>query len=439
MATVEPTLKPESARAEPRWRAATRIVFRFSFLYFGLYIVLTQMLTSLLFTAANDNGAFELDMTRPAQAVITWVAAHVFHAAHIVTGDTGSGDRVYDWVEVACMLALAIVGTVVWSWLDRRRGHYAALFRWFRVVVRFALGATLLTYGAVKIFPVQMAPPSFYRLLEPYGNFSRMGVLWASIGAARGYELFAGLAEFAGGALLLFPRTAVLGALIALADTVQVFTLNMTYDVPVKLFSFTLILLALIVLAPEAERLCDVILRNRPAAPSRHFRLCRGRRANRIALAVQTAAAVFLIGAGLWAASRIVMPPPPASPLNGLWRVESFTLAGQPHPPLTTDTTRWQRLIFTAPHSLVIQNMAGGFRGYNATLTPGSSTLTLTESGQPKFHADLSYRRPSAAELEVIGTFAGQPMAVTLRKVDRNSFRLLGRGFHWVQDYPVNR
>ena len=34
----------------------------------------------------------------------------------------------------------------------------------------------------------------------------------------------------------------------------QIFTLNMTYDVPVKLFSFHLILMSLVLMAPEASR-----------------------------------------------------------------------------------------------------------------------------------------------------------------------------------------
>ena len=57
----------------------------------------------------------------------------------------------------------------------------------------------------------------------------------------RSYEIFAGCAETLGGILLLTPRTTTLGALVCLADMIQVFMLNMTYDVPVKLFSFHLI------------------------------------------------------------------------------------------------------------------------------------------------------------------------------------------------------
>ena len=76
-----------------------------------------------------------------------------------------------------------------------------------------------------------------------------MGVLWSSIGSSPAYESFAGCAELLGGILLIVPRTTTLGALVCLADMTQVFMLNMTYDVPVKLLSFHLILLSLFLLA----------------------------------------------------------------------------------------------------------------------------------------------------------------------------------------------
>jgi len=75
-------IRTETSGGNPSWNRATRIAFRFCVVYFGLYIVLTQMLTSLLFATTNDSGAFELDMTRPAKAIVVWVAAHVFRIAH---------------------------------------------------------------------------------------------------------------------------------------------------------------------------------------------------------------------------------------------------------------------------------------------------------------------------------------------------------------------
>ena len=151
--------------------------------------------------------------------------------------------------------------------LDRQRKDYSKLHEWFRLFLRFALGATMITYGSVKAVPVQMPAPSLTRLLEPYGHFSPMGVLWSQVGASRAYEIAVGSAELLGGVLLLLPATALLGALICLVDSTHIFLLNMTYDVPVKLFSFHLVLMSLFLIAPDASRLLNVLLLNRRADP----------------------------------------------------------------------------------------------------------------------------------------------------------------------------
>jgi hypothetical protein len=345
----------------PRWSLATRIAFRFCFLYFGLYIVLTQMLTSLLFATTNDSGAFEVDMTPPAKAIVVWLGSHVFRIGQpFVTVETGSGDRIYDWVVLASILALAVLGTVIWSILDRKRQSYVRLDSWFRVFVRLSLAATMLTYGAAKILPLQMPFPYLTRLLEPYGNFSPMGVLWSSIGASPAYEIFGGCAEMLGGILLIFPRLATLGALVCLADATQVFMLNMTYDVPVKLLSGHLILIALFLLAPEAKRLADFFFFNRAALPSSPQPLFRSTRANRTALVVQILFGLWLVGANLYGSVSVYNvygPGRPKSPLYGIWNVDDFTLDGQSRALLTTDSSRWRRLVFDFPQFVSIHDM----------------------------------------------------------------------------------
>ncbi|HWG38327.1 MAG TPA: hypothetical protein VN690_11480 [Terriglobales bacterium] len=429
---------PIAVPAPPVWRPATRAALRFCVVYFGLYILLTQMLTSLLFVTTNDSGAFEVDMTSPFRAAITWVAAHVFHVAQpLVTVETGSGDRRYDWIELACIAVLAVAGTLVWTLLDRKRSSYPRLFCWFHLCARFALGATLLTYGAVKIFPLQMPYPSLLRLLEPFGHFSPMGVLWASIGAAPAYEIFAGCAEFVAGTMLLFPRTATLGALLALADAAQVFMLNMTYDVPVKLLSFHMIPLALLVLAPDGRRLATALLSSRPAPPSPARALFATARANRWALAAQAAFALYLIGGNVYMSASV--PARAKSPLYGIWEVQSFALDGVVHPPLLTDTARWRRVVFDSPAAMIVQTMDDTARGYPAAINLSNHSIALSKPGDKNWRATFTLTQPAPMDLELAGAMNGHRIAASLRLFDRSSLQLVRRGFHWIQDRPYNR
>ena len=166
------------------WAPATRILFRLTLWYFTLYIVTTQMLGSLLPLPVGDMP--ELATHPPISSLVSWMAAHVFHVSSplVITG-SGSGDKTFDWVHAFCVLVVSLTITVVWTVFDRHRQRYDRLHAWFTLFVRFALGTTMVGYGMVKAFPLQMPAPSLTRLLEPYGNFSPMGVLWASIGASR--------------------------------------------------------------------------------------------------------------------------------------------------------------------------------------------------------------------------------------------------------------
>ena len=253
-----------TAPTTERWSRMTRVAFRFCFVYFGLYALTTQMLGG--FIPSSDMPS--LEELPPFKNLVTWTAVHVFGITRplVITG-SGSGDKTFNWIAALCLLVIATAATVGWSVLDRERTQYVTLNKWFRLFLRFATGSTMLVYGMVKAIPLQMPAPSLTRLVEPFGYFSPMGVLWASIGASSAYERFAGVAELSAAVCLFIPRLSLVGALILLADSIQIFVLNMTYDVPVKLFSFHLILMALLLIAPEARRIANVLIFNRTAEP----------------------------------------------------------------------------------------------------------------------------------------------------------------------------
>jgi hypothetical protein len=417
-------LDPASVSRVPVWRLPTRVAFRFCVAYFVLY------------------GFPDVGDTGPVRLAVSWVARHVFHVgAPLVISGSGSGDKTYDWVHSFTVLIVSALTTVVWSVLDRRREHYAVPQTWIRLLARFALGFTMVSYGAIKAIPLQMPEPGLTRLLQPFGQFSPMGVLWSSIGASRGYEVFAGCAELAGGILLFIPQTATLGALICLADTVQIFALNMTYDVPVKLFSFHLILLSLFLLAPEAGRLLNVVLLNRAAGPSTLVPIGRTGRRRTIALVAQIAVGAVVVGIhSLDARQRWTQygGGAPKSALYGIWNVDEMRIDGVTRSPLLTDYDRFRRVIFDRPMGVAFQRMDDTFVNYGVRIDAAANTVTLT-LGPTASPGSFFFEQPAADRLVLKGAIDGRAIEIEGRLVDRSSFLLLNRGFHWVQEYPFNR
>lgn len=143
---------------EVHWSLTARIAFRFCFVYFGVYCLLTQIITSLI-PLPNVEIADPSNFW-PIRQVVFWTAAHIFGAVGpLVYKDSGSGDKTFDWVLQFCLLIVAIVATAVWSILDRKRANYSTLYRWFRLFIRFSLAGQMLVYGWAKAIPTQMPFP----------------------------------------------------------------------------------------------------------------------------------------------------------------------------------------------------------------------------------------------------------------------------------------
>jgi len=415
-------------------------MFRWCFLYFGLFGLTTEIFGGLFPIPKLEIP--DVAALWPVRQMVFWAAAHIFHAAQpLVYTDSGSGDKTFDWVLAFCLLVFAALATGVWSVLDHRRENYVTLYKWFRLFIRFALASEMFLYGISKAVPLQMPFPYLWKLLEPYGNFSPMGVLWSSIGASPAYEIFAGCAEVLGGVLLVVPRTTMLGALICLADTIQVFMLNMTYDVPVKLFSFHLLLMALFLLAPGLSGLVNFFFLNRPSHPFGEPPLFRARRADRIALAIQVLFGIGLIGLNaynarigwyMYGGGRV------KSPLYGIWNVDRMSIDGQLRSPLLTDYDCWRRAIFDFPSLVVLQRMNDSFASYRGSINADARTIALTKPADKNWKAKFTFQRVAPNQLTLDGDMDAHRIHMELQLVDRNKFLLVNRGFHWIQEYPFN-
>jgi len=366
--------------------------------------------------------------------VTKWVGRHVFGIDAALHEDSLSGDQAAMWVLLFNLVVVAVAATVLWTALDRRRTGYPRLHAWFLVFLRVCLGGQMLYYGAVKVIPVQMPAPSLTALLRPYGQLSPNWVLWLQVGSSYPYEIALGAVEVAAGALLFVPRTATLGALLALASMAEVFLLNMTFDLSVKILSFQLLLVALMLLTPQARRLANMFILQRPSPPATQPAPFTSGRANKAAAAVQVVLGAWvLVGCLLISglAWREYGEGRPKPELYGIWSVTQFSLDGASLPPLTTQPDRWQRLIIDDPDTITYQRMNGELVTVPAVID--AHTITLFSAPGP---ATLTIDRTAPDRLRLLGQLDGRPVSMTLKRVDLNSFPLRSHGFQWVQEYP---
>lgn len=130
--------------------------------------------------------------------------------------------------------------------------------------LRLFLGLYLFVYGWSKVFLTQMGRPDFGDALVTYGEMSPMGVLWRFMGFSPAVQFTAGAAEVLAGALLLWRRTALAGAILGALDMWIVFGTNIFFDVPVKQLALALAVGCTVVALPYAARLVRALLTRGP-------------------------------------------------------------------------------------------------------------------------------------------------------------------------------
>ncbi|HEX6898712.1 MAG TPA: hypothetical protein VF789_03320 [Thermoanaerobaculia bacterium] len=419
----------------PEWSPVKRLLFRFVFAYFVLFIFPFPL---------NVIPGVQMIM-QPYQnfwdSMVPSIGARLFDVQITEVDPNGSGDRTYDYVLVFCYAALALVAAVCWTILDRRRKNYERLYQWLRVYVCFYLAVIMLSYGGYKAIKSQFSHPSLHRLLQPVGEMSPMGLLWTFMGASDSYTIFTGLGEMLGGLLLASRRTRLLGALVCIAVLVNVVMLNFSYDVPVKIFSAHLLAMAVFLTLPDLRRLASFFIFNRTAEPAEIRPLFARPLLHRGSLVFR---ALFILGfAGLalyqsWSARKQYGDAAPRPPLYGIWNVEEFALDGQVRPPLLTDKERWRRVVFSRVGQMSLYGMESPRQSFAMKLDPMKRTLEINRMGDPKKKSVLAFQRSGADLLTMEGTFEGKKVRARLRRTDENSFELVNRGFHWINEYPRN-
>ncbi len=423
------------------WSFAKKLVFRFFFLFFPLYIFF------------NPNGVIPfVDMVfdtyiDPFHRLIPWIAKHILHLSYDITVFTnGSGDTTYDYVVVLFIAVISLSGALSWTAADRKRSGYTQLYYWLTAVVRYYAAFTMFTYGIIKVFKLQFPFPDPWRLLQPYGESSPMGLAWTFMGYSELYNYFTGGAEVLGGLLLLFRRTTTLGAIVTLAVMGNVAAMNYSFDIPVKLLSSMLVVMALFLMAKDFRRLYNFFFLNKTAPPSDISKPYIRKRALRVSLVVvKVVLIVYTLGMMTYNSMDGLAQygdRAQKAPLYGIYNVETFVRNNDTVAPLQTDTTRWKTVI------------VGGYRGYPRTLIKGmndslksyvmrpdtaTKKIEMVPRGDSTVKNQLVYHYPDKEHLVMQGSWKGDSIYIRMKIYDLNKFLLVNRGFNWINEYPFNR
>ncbi len=126
----------------------------------------------------------------------------------------------------------------------------------------FLCGLFLVKYGAIKIFQHQFYSIEPNIAYTPVGMLSKDILFWTSIGTSCTYNMIFGLVEVLIGLFLLFEKTRFTGSLLAVGAFFHILALNISFDITVKLFSFTLLASSLYLVLHWKSRMKAIFIPN---------------------------------------------------------------------------------------------------------------------------------------------------------------------------------
>jgi hypothetical protein len=330
------------------------------------------------------------------------------------------------------------VGAIIWTIRDKDRQEYNGLYYWLRVILRYRLAAGLMAYAFIKIYPMQAPLPSISHLNTEYGDFTAWKLFSLTLGIVPNYQSFLGLVELAAAVLLLFRKTASIGAFLVLPFTGNVFMSNLAYEGGETTYSFYLVAIAMFLFFFDAKRLFTLLMLEQPTLPNLFNPVFRNWQ--KTARLVLKSAFVFLFvvlyGYKAYAVhqqegSYHYPQTTGLAGASGLYNVKEFRLNHKVLPYSASDAIRWQDVVFEQWATLSIRSNrpvqleeakteeifrpeesrnfevagAGGRYYYDYQLDADKQILTLQNKNKnyPGERLILKYKRPTSNQIILTG------------------------------------
>lgn len=423
----------------PLWR---KVTLRFFFIYFLLHIAPWTWLDSV------PGISF---LTQYYYTGMDWLVefanAKIFHVREKLVPLNGSGDTSYGWTQVWLFLTLAAIGCLLWSVIDRKRNEYVIADYWLRNSVRYFVAMNCLSYGIIKLFALQMAFPNLSQLATPLGDFLPMRFSWMFIGYSGPYQIFSGAMETLAGLLLLNRKSITLGLFIGASVFTNVVMMNLSYDIPVKIFSIHLLIYCLFLLSYDVKRFTAFFLLNKPTDTTDLYTIHFTKKWMRITRLV--AKSVFIILTlvmpfyNSWGFYNSNLSMKEAKPIkSGVYNVALFKMNGKMVPPLASDTILWKDVIFektpsgsvNSTDTIFRQRYRRGYFNYKAdTINHVLKLFKRSVQGDSTFLFNLNYQLRNDT-IHLKGKVRNDSLHVKLVKSNRH-FQLAERQFHWLSEY----
>ncbi len=416
------------------WKALHKIAFRFWFIYLVNYILASRIIVDISFVW---------------NYIVYFISGH-FNIL-VPTQPNGSGDTTYNYIQLAAMVCISLIGSLIWTVADKKRISYNLLSYIAEVLTRYFLGLLLLVYGFSKINLSQFPFPDLYKLNEPLGESSPMGLAWAFIGYSPAYNILIGSTEVISGIFLFIRRTKTFGALLSMIVMANVVALNFCYDIPVKLYSSHLLIMGLYIASADIKRLVALFFLNKEIPKPSFFTPVFGKKMKIVFICIK----VLLFGCVSYYIIDMLVTSLidrkkelTVSSLYGVYSVEDYKVVATLSTKGNENKSHYSEIYFDKGSRANFVNSDPKSREiYTYSLDTNRNLLLLVgrfnDKDTIRFHFTkgnlINFNQNDSNVICLNGWLKNDSLAIKIRPKNISGTNLEKTGFHWINERPNNQ
>jgi hypothetical protein len=353
----------------------------------------------------------------------------------------GSGDTTFNYVQLLLNLILSFIGGFIWLFMAKQRKNHTRLYQLLITGLRYYVAIMMLSYGFAKVIQNQFSYPYLARLIQPYGESSPMGLAWTFMGYSKGYNFFTGMAEVIGGLFLFFRCTKTFGALFTMTVCTTIFVMNLCYDIPVKLFSFHLLLFATFIAMQDCNNLVAFFFKNKPAQLIQSPFYFEHHKKARWFRYLKWFMVFFLFYTNYTDNKKQYDKDANFSrtvPLYGIYNAECKIVNADTIPLIYKDTNNWKQLIISSSGAARIRLLNDSLRRLTFRVDTSKNEIIYFPSKDSTTKFNFKYTIDNGL-LSMYGKIKTDSVILKFTRFNEEKYLLNSRGFNWINETPYNR
>jgi hypothetical protein len=320
---------------------------------------------------------------------------------------TSSDSEVLYWIALYILLSSITVAILHSKYV---KSGNIKLDDVLRVTIAYLLSFFLLKYGVDKLLLQQFYTPKPNILFTPVGEMSKDILFWTSMGTSTSYNWFMALLEIIPGLLLLHSKTRELAALIAFGVLLNVFMVNIGFDISVKLFSIYLLFCSIYLIQPFTSKLIRLLVMKKEIQLATAPKIL-----SSSPLIKRLMKSTVICFFALEISIPYLNQPTQHNEFIGAYKVNSPTL-------LFGYTLK--RIYIHSEDYFIIEDNEGQFHDYNSTIT-GNYIHLLDQKVGFQIH-----QNESKTEFREIGFSDGKSISTT--RIELSQLPAMQDDFHWT-------